>query len=296
MMLFTWHLWQALHTEQPRHPIFRLDRRDYTTPPRFLTKFVSDVLPFGVLALMVFSAWLLAIAFIAGLVFLLLFSGLIYGWIAANGVSREVAKYRANGRYDLVALTPYGVFGATWAIGANFLQKTDSLGYLRWAMSRIYVAFVCLLLLTLVFSAAFLSNPITRYADSPFQLYLLPGIANAFLWLGIHFLDFTRGGLAGTLIGWLAPTYTNNRREAHLLALALYLILQTFTYITFWVIGWEACGWMFAAAGITSSVLLNIVRLLLVILIREGMLRGLWAMLLWRLNVSSAETQHEFAR
>jgi hypothetical protein len=295
-MLFSWYLWQALHTEQPRHPIFRIDRREYTDPPRLLTKLLTDVLPFGVLALMVFSAWLLAIAFIAGLIFLLVFSGLIYGWIAAYGVSREVAKYRANGRYDLVALTPHGVFGATWAIGANFLQKTDSLGYLRWAMTRLYAVGICLLTLTLVFCAVFFNSQLTRYGDNSFQLYLLPGIANAFLWLGIHFLDFTRGGLLGTLIGWLAPTYTNNRREAHLLALALYLIFQIFTYIVFWLVGWEICGWMFAAAGITSPVVVNLVRLMLVVLIREGTLRGLWAMLLWRLNVSPAETQSEFAR
>lgn len=285
--MFTQQLWMALHTEQPRHPIFQLNRRTYTETPPLLTRLLTDVLPFAVLALMVFSAWLLALVFIAGLVLLLLTSGFVYGLIAASGVSRQVAKYRANGRYELVSLSPGGVFGATWAIGTNFLQQTDMLGYLRWGMYRLYLGVFAVLMFALVFYLA-----VSRTENSV-SGYLLPGIFNGLLWLAIHYLDFTRAALAGTLLGWLAPTYARTRFESHLLALSLYLTLQIFSYMTLWIIGWQGLTIVFATAGIDSSVALNLCRLLLVFAIRELTLRGLWTLLLWRLNVNPVETHNQ---
>jgi hypothetical protein len=285
--MFVWQLWMALHTEQPQHPIFKLERRTFSDPSPLVTRILTDVLPLVVLVLMVFSAWLLALLFIGVLLLLLISSGVVYGLIAALGVSRDMAKYRANGRYDLVAMTPDGVFGVVWAVGANFLQRADSLGYLRWAMYRLYIAAFCMLVFALVFSAAVLNGEPSRYDANPFLTYLLPGLANALIWLGIHALDFTRSALTGTLIGWLAPTYTTSRRETHLLALALYLMLQIFTYLLFWVVGGQMFALWFSGAG---AVLLNLLRLLLVVGIRELTLRGLWELLLWRLNISAAET------
>jgi hypothetical protein len=162
------------------------------------------------------------------------------------------------------------------------------LNYLRWVLNRVYLASFFGLIFGLVFAAAMMGD-MTRAGDSPFQAYLLPGIANALIALAIHLLDFTRAGLLGTLIGWIAPTYARRRVEIPLLALALYLTAQITTYLALWMIGWQ--GFALVFSPLTSPVLLNLARLALVFAVREVTLRGLWQVLLRRLNVSPAETQ-----
>lgn len=292
--MLTWQLWNALHSARPRHPLFRLERhaRDKVgvSPWR---KLFEDVLPLGLLVMMVVSAWMLALLVIAGFVLILIASGFLYGLIASYGISRNLAKHRARGRYDLISLTPGGVFQTNHAVSAYFLQRVDVLGYIREIMNRLYIGAGILLSLAMVLAFAFTNTLMTKYSTNVFQTYLFPSILSAMLIVGLHYLDFTRSALTGILIGMITPTYTGGSSESHLFAVIFYTALQLLVYGIAWVTGIDL---VLRGFDTSTALVVNLMPPLLAVIIREISLQGLWYLLLWRLNVSPAEARAELHR
>jgi hypothetical protein len=288
--MFTWQLWNALHGARPRHPLFRLERhaRDKSVSP--WRKLFEDVLPLGLLVMMVASAWMLALLVIAGFILILVVSGFLYGLIAAYGISRNLAKHRARGRYDLISLTPGGVFETNHAVSAYFLQRVDVLGYIREIMNRLYIGAAILLSLAMILAFGFTNTLMTKYSTNVFQTFLFPSILSGMLIVGLHYLDFTRSALTGILIGMITPTYTRGTSETHVFAVILYTALQLLVYGFAWATGIDL---VLRGFDTTSALIMNLTPLLLAVVVREISLQGLWYLLLWRLNVSPAEAQAE---
>lgn len=290
MIPLTLRLWIALHTPPANYPAARLHRIRHVKAPRFWRRLFADVLPVGMLVLMVASAWLLALLLLALLVLTLMGSGVVYGGVAAVSLSRALARQRTSGRYDLVTLTPGGAMGLHRALTAHILQQNDLLSILRGVMQRVYLGGGILLTVIFIFSAAFLNYQMSRYAENAFQVHVLPGVVGLYALLGAHGLDFARSVLVGILIGLLTPTLIPgrgvNRSETQLYAAALYAGLQVVTVI----------GYLLLEMGI--GVLFpeparHVIRLLLVLLVQQASVYGLWRLLLHRLNVGPAEAAAE---
>jgi hypothetical protein len=157
----------------------------------------------------------------------------------------------------------------------------------------LYVVVFVLITLTFIFTMVTMSRPITKYAPNVFAETVAPELISAFCLALLHYLDFTRSGLVGALFGLLIPTFTAGRRETVYIAIALYVGLQILFYMACWVIGVETLRTVMTQAGVSSDAIHNLVRLGLMISIREISLFGLWRWLLWRLNVQPSESRAE---
>ncbi|HEX2622459.1 MAG TPA: hypothetical protein VHL11_20005 [Phototrophicaceae bacterium] len=291
--MWTWQLWQTLHGDSLRHPLFKLSNHQKlipnNQPGKPWRRWIIDFLPVTLLVMIVVGAWLLALLTIAGLVLILLTGGFIYGLIAVIGISRDLARHRTGGRYDLIALSPGGVYGANQAVAASFLQRVRLLNYLRGIMNYLYVGAAILLPLIMLIALMFTSRPITKYSENLFEIRFFPIILNAMLVAGLHYLDFTRSALTGTLTGMITPTYTGGSGETRFIALLFYLTIQVTVYTVFWTIGIVTLNHLFNQTDNGTILIVSGLRLGLMLILREITLRGLWYLLLWRLNISQSE-------
>jgi hypothetical protein len=291
--MLSFELWRTLHETPTHHPLKRISHERPDEESSLVQKLLADYLPGAIVVLMFVSAWLLGIFFILGFGLLLAFGGGFYGLITVFAVSQAVARHRARGYYDLIMMTPPGVLGMQWAISAYALQRSDVLVMVRALMHRLYIAVFILLGLIFVFTALTMSRPLTRYSPNVFAETIAPELISFFCLVLLHYLDFTRSGLVGALFGLLIPTFTEGKRETVYIAIALYIALQILFYMTCWIIGFEALRTIMTMAGVSSDAIHNLVRLGLMVSIRELSLFGLWRWLLWRLNVLPSESRAE---
>lgn len=298
LAMLSFELWRTLHQEPTPtpYPLVSLVReRPYQHWP-LIQQIVTDYLPVAVVVLMLLSVWLLGIAVIAAAVLLVIFGGAFYGLLTVYTVSRAVSRHRTRGCYELIMMTPPGILGIQWAISVYALQRSDTLLLLRGIMHRVYLTAFVVFGLIFGFTLLSANQSVTKYAPNIFMEYVLPALANGFCLVALHYLDFTRSGLMGALFGLLIPTFTENRRQAVALAVMLYLVVQGIFYLACWILGAEALGQALIQAGASSDVIHNMVRLVMMLVIREISLFGLWRWLLWRLNVTPLESRYELAR
>jgi hypothetical protein len=291
--MLSFELWRTLHETPTQYPLRLMTHERPAEEVSLLRRLLADYLPFAIVALIFISAWLLGIMIIIGLGLLLAFGGGFYGLVTVYAVSQAVTRHRARGYYELMLMTPPGVLGIQWAISAYALQRSELLVLMRGLMHRLYIGVFMLIGLVFIFSMVAMSQPLTKYAPNVFAESVAPELVSAFCLALVHYLDFTRSGLVGALFGMLIPTFTEGRRETVYIAIALYVLLQILFYMACWIIGFETLRNLLTLAGMPSNTLHNLVRLILMILIREIILFGLWRWLLWRLNVQPAESRAE---
>ncbi len=296
--MLSFQLWRTLHQESTSapYPLVALVRERPHKHWPLIQQIVTDYLPVAVVILMVLSVWLLGIVVIAAAALLVIFGGAFYGLLTVYTVSRAVSRHRTRGCYELIMMTPPGILGIQWAISVYALRRSDTLLLLRGVMHRVYLTVFVVFGMIFAFTLLSANQPVTKYAPNIFIQYVLPALANGFCLVSLHYLDFTRSGLTGALFGLLIPTFTENRRQAVALAVLLYLVVQGIFYLVCWILGAEALNQTLTLAGASSDVLHNAVRLVMMLVIREISLFGLWRWLLWRLNVTPLESREELVR
>jgi hypothetical protein len=294
--MLSFELWRTLHTTPAQTSLKLISRERPVEDVSLFQRLLTDYLPVGVIVLMVLSAWLLGMVIIIGIGLMLAFGGAFYGLMAVYSVSQAVSRHRARGHYDLMMITPPGVLGMQWAISAYALHRFEFLVMIRSVMHRLYVAVFVLIGLIFAFTMLTMSQPMTKYAPNVFAETIAPELISIFCLVILHYLDFTRSGLLGALFGMLIPTFTEGKRETVYIAIVLYLALQLLFYMTCWIVGFETLRNIMAMAGVSSDAIHNLVRLVLMISIREISLVVLWRWLLWRLNVTPSESRAELAQ
>lgn len=296
LTMLSFELWRTLHQTPAPYPLLYVTRERPFTHWSLVQQMVTDYLPVAVIVLMVLSVWLLGLVVIAAAALLVIFGGAFYGLLTVYTVSRAVSRHRTRGHHELIMMTPPGIFGIQWAISAYALQRSDTLVLLRGIMRRVYLAAFMVLGLIFCFTLMTANQPMTKYAPNIFMEYVLPAVLNGFCLVSVHYLDFTRSGLTGALFGLLIPTFIENRRQAVALAVTLYLAVQGMFYLACWIVGFEMLRQGLTLAGVPSEVMHNSLRLVIMLVIREISLFGLWRWLLWRLNVTPLESRQELVR
>ncbi|MBC8171433.1 MAG: hypothetical protein H7X77_07160 [Anaerolineae bacterium] len=277
--MMTWYIWRIFYNSLPRHPLFWQElhppESDVSTPVwqrRLRQALVVLMVPAVFLAFF----WLAAGGVL--LLYLMLFTGaLVAGTNAAMGVANAINQEQTKQRYDLIAMTPPGMFGIGWALGTRFLRKNRRT--LRFTRLIRGFHLICLLM---VVAIVLLSNFLLQgrgLGDSTIS-QLLVGV----LFIVSLHLDFVQSGLIGALVGMLVPSYAR-RMDTNLIAPVVFIAIKLGTYLVIGV-GLSFVGWLLERLGLIDALALFIfIALILVFITHEAALYWIWRMIEYRLNL-----------
>ncbi len=203
------------------------------------------------------------------------FTTAVYGIRWTTLISQSIARERAQGRFDLLALTPRGEFGTAWLMACGAIQRTGMLYVLETPFSWLLRGFLILVAFSSI--ALFsLDSPVFDQTE-----VILIGIYT-FAWLILALLvDHAHSVGLSVLIGLLAPTYATRTADAGLLALTVYSMLQMTTYAIVGLAGFILLPDVFAAIRanpLLIAALLPILRLAVLYCIREILILYLWTL------------------
>lgn len=268
--MLTWKLWRGLKAPPIHHPLFR---RIMVAPLRPTPWYVGC-------AVIMVAPFLLLPA--------ILFTSAFYSLRWAITIGSTIARERETGMFDLVSLATDGGIGASWAICTAAIHRNQSLQQIQSPMSWVVrLGFTLLLLASL---GNFVEPLVPGDADMAMQT-LIPLLYLSTL-AGALYIDHMQSVAMGSLIGMLMPTYTRSRVDAGIGALIVFLLLQIVTYVFTLLIGFSLVPAVFRnleVAPVTGAVALPILRLAIFYAIREGMIAGLWRILVERLNIAASE-------
>lgn len=198
LTLFSRRLWRGLQTPPPNHWTRSAAR------PRSSDQ-TALVLAFALSALM-------------------LISGIILSVMVVFRAADRIARARETGTFDLLAVTPGGSFGASWAIFTASLHNGLTLPTLRRLRLNALRAVFIIGLLTLLplFVTALESGDSTLLIDAwswlLFYAFVLP----------MMYFDHIYAVVSGGLIGTLLPDYI--RSEARVVAIVAGVLLHLTGY------------------------------------------------------------------
>ncbi len=309
----TWQLWRALRDPQLEHPMYQqflhasqrnkaLKFTDIIPIPKvFLnTSLWGFISGFALVIFMCAGGWILVLPALATIPFIPL-TGTIYGLFTAIRIAGYMTRERQKNRYNLIAITPHGLAGVTWAVASAVFHRSKNVSQLRDMVMGLYIVLYMvfvLLLMVAIMNTIFLDRlPITpndwlltieRYEFM--RNTLLLGIAISAL-----FIDFVQSIITGVLIGMMLPTYTKNATNARAVTLGLYLMIQ------FGIYAFVALGAIFVLPELMpyvywqNDVLLAVLQLLLLITTREALLFFLWHKLADRFITETNELNYVIA-
>lgn len=276
--MMTWRLWRAFQHPPSAHPVFK----------RMVAVSYSDTVNWPPLlqnVLIQGQVWFWSLMFVIDmrLLFLMIFSGTLYGAAWAISVSRTISGERESGTYDLLCLAPHGMIGTTWAIWAGCLHRNDLFRHVNshesWTVRAV-------LFLPLIISTHLLVRQVFGAASAITVIWIL-------VILALFCLDHVQSILIGGLFGALAAHDSQQRFVPYLWALAGFLGVQLISYMAF-----ALCSRLLPALfAMTSSVVLlaemapPLVAVAIFYGLREYIVCRLWHLLLERLNAVPTETE-----
>lgn len=295
----TFRLARALYKSLPRHPMFWYDYSP--TPSREPLTPRQRLIRAGLVILLVISACpIMAVAVLPGaftLLFIVMLGGTIAGLHAANGISGLIGGVREQGRYDLVGVTPEGIFGLSWALGARFLRMQRGARRLRRLILSLYIAGALLVGLAAVMLPFFQLDPSMFMGTSAdFQvdhdvLYnRLLALFNILLLLAFVRLDYTQSMVSAALIGMVAPTMARRRVDASIMGFGLFLGLQFGVYVVIFLVDFTLLGAVLDGLGV-NGIITRLVLVGLALALREGLLHWMWRVVADELNTSLPELE-----
>lgn len=289
-------LWRVFYKSFPRHPLFwnefgiirqqpkeKLGLRKRTSSTlRMLSPGLGLLILCPIVWLAAFPGFLLLILFILG-------GGTLAGLHAALGISTALSRQYKAGHFDVVALTPSGLIGASWALAARFLRTNRNTLRLHRLITGAYLTLGFLFVVGLLMwfpSVIELQTDVTEWASG-----WLTGQLNGMLLVGLLYFDFLQSTLMGALIAMVAPTYANSRIDTNLAAVGLFLVVQLSVYVTIGLLALGVPATLFRALGLEGGIALSLIHCIGVLLIREVALWYVWRMVAARLNTDLSELE-----
>jgi hypothetical protein len=253
--MITWKLWRGLKSPPIHHPLFRrIIAAPLKPPPWYLGCLVIMVAPFLLLPA-------------------ILFTSAFYSIRWAVTISNTLAREREAGMFELVALSPDGSLGASWAICTAAIHRNQSLQQIQSPMSWIVRLGFTLLILS---SLGNFVEPLVPPSADAGMLTVIP-LVYLFTLAGALYVDHMQSVAMGSLVGMLIPTYTRSGVDAGVGALIVFLMLipNLLENLNF--------------SPTLIAVILPTSRLLIFGVIREVMISILWRALVERLNIAASE-------
>jgi hypothetical protein len=235
---------------------------------------------------------LLILLFGAPFVFIL-FNGTIYGALWAVNIAQAICKEREQSTHDLLCISPVGTLGAYWLLGAGRLHRNEQLDRVHAIVRGILIIALATLgmivLIILLNISPSQSDP--RLAEQG-RLHGFLTIASVTLALCLLYIDHIQSFVTGSIVGMMAPSYTQGRFEIAMWATGVFLSIQAIVYMLFLSVGislTEVLFKNFLITGVYTELALSLIRVIIFYAIREVVITFLWKLTTRRLNASGSE-------
>ncbi len=268
--MLTWKLWRGLKRPAARNPLYQ----------RIVNAPAQDI------------AWYFTCAIILAAPFLLLpailFLSAVYGLRWTSAIAGTIAQERESGMFELISLSPPGMFGSSRAIMTACLHRNDSLAQVQsWGAWGIRMIFGLVLLM----SFEILSTPIIRYDVDPFLGQIITPVYLVLLGVAVY-LDHVQSIVMAELVGMIIPNYARRRTDASLGAAIVYLLLLVATYALTGFFGFAMLPpalELLPIAPQAQTILLPFIRVVIFYVIREILIRFLWQVLMRDTNAAPSD-------
>jgi hypothetical protein len=278
-LLLTWLLWKHL-LHPPEHPLFRRTIRtaSHYKIPLPIVWFVLFAACAACYNLWVFLLnFHVSIAVLLPLTMLLLSSAYVMMWI--SNICLTLIREQEQRTYDTMSISPLGALGANWAICTAILHRHDALAWLD-VVRRLLSGFILFILLMVLLTIAL--KEAVPHSGQPFGL-LVDIIALSLM----AYVDNVQSVVLGSLIALLLPLYIGNSNDVHIWAVFVFIILQTFAFVSF-----------LAVMLLLQTLALNnshaiVFGLVIFYALREGMIYAAWHTLAYHLNSNLAELDYQ---
>jgi hypothetical protein len=271
--MLSWRLWRRLNRSLPGHPVYQRVILQQPQPMPWYTG----------CAIIVAAPFVLLPAFI--------FMSAVYGLRWVVQIAGAIAHEREMGMYELLALTPMGGFGISWAITSAYLHRNESLEQIQsagaWLMRAFFTLIVMLSAASLATTSVIPENADPALGQIIIPLYLIT-IALAV------YIDHIQSVALACIVGMLTPIYAQRRTDAGAAAFGIYLLFQIITYALTLFLGFSLIpavleGLRLSAFALTFA--LPVIRLSVFWGIREAMIQQLWDRLVRETNAALSEVQ-----
>lgn len=223
---------------------------------------------------------------------LLFFTGIIYGVDCALRVSTAIAREHEHDTFTLLAMSPDGALGTSWAICTSALYRHREFDTFHTIVRTSVI--IALVVIGIVGSISILwQSAVISRTPQPVMLTVMMYVNLGVTFTAVY-LEYIQSTVLGCLVGMLIPTYARNRLDAMIFALGSFLLLQITSYLITMLIGFAFLPGFFHSIGIqdfTAEFSLTFIRLGLFFAVREVILLVAWRTLLLRLNAVSNELE-----
>jgi len=296
--MITWQLWRAIHTPFVAHPLYYMrgmdpvpeDTQRLTEIMERNTQRIALLVILGVIAAVIHYGPAVLLFIIIGVpisLFLLtvpavlLLAGTVYGLIAVMAIALTISKERHQGRLELLGATPYGLAGATWALGSIAVQKNILLKRIRNTLHPLHmITTFCVIFMLILFMIPYISDP---QAIEPRQA--LSDVLAVLAVIIFAIIDLFQSGNIGSLIGMIVATDTHNTAHIQGRSLTTFLVIHLAGYML--IVGLCVLAW--PVLGINSDIVYYGLCLFTAYAIREGITLVLWWFLIKTLDANYDE-------
>jgi len=209
--MLTFRLWRAFKRPPTRNPLFR---RAYTHPEEPAPWYVGCVRWAGILVFLPIIA----------------LAGLIYGFGWSVGIAGLLGCERENRTFDLLALTPPGPLGMSWAAALGYLLHHRTFRNVNQTGNLLVRAAFMALILS---GAGLVLTVAVIFGAPPFVLLILYTVT---LFVALV-VDQAQSLVAAVLAGIIAADAAGSRLGAQLYAFSLYAGVQLVTYVLTFALG-----------------------------------------------------------
>ncbi len=284
-------LWHWLHRVMPRHPLFWPGG-----PPRHLKQ--RTEVAYTAASTLIAGAFFFSSLTLVDSLFLFTLMTLIplavlntiNGLLTTINVSTAIIAERVRGRYDLMGLTPSGLFGVCWVLASRQVTRSLHLVSVRRLTQRAYLSVVFMMLFVVFGLLSQYSGIFTRFREARPDLitYLTPAL-NGYLLFAALWCDAFQSVISAALVGMIIPTFSGKRFENSVSTVVAFLVVQLAFYLVV-VLVWSAAHML----GLAQSVAPGLLALLVSIALREAQLHALLRLLLERVNSDNDELTVSF--
>jgi len=296
--MIAWQLWRALHTPFVAHPLYHLrgmdplpedserliavmERNAKLLLVLGIVGIVAATISYGPSALLFIIIGIPIGIFMLTVPAVLLLAGSVYGTITVMAIALTISRERYQGRFELLGATPYGLAGATWALGSIAVQKNILLKRLREALTPLYmISIFCALMLLFLFTIPVISDPQANEARRTAS-----DVITVLLLIFFAIIDLMQSVNISSLIGMIVATDAENTSFAQGRALAAFLVIHLTNYMI--IVG--LCVLALPMLGIQSGPVYYGLCLFTAYAIREGVTVLLWWRLIKTLDADHAE-------
>lgn len=271
--MMTRDLWAAIQRPPVHHPLFQR---------------ITGRMPDGHVdlysALIQGQIWFWPLVFVLDmrLLILMLTGSTCCGAFWSLGISSAIVNEKGRSTYDLLALSPSGRLGMTWAICTGCLHRGGSFAFINsneaWAVRLI-------LFIPVIISAQI------------FAVHIFDASAISIAWvLALLILlatDHIQSIILASLLGALGPQRVTTRVDARLWSLSAFLTVQILSYALFMLGGTLILPSLYRWAhteGLYAELSLPLLNVVLWMITRELLIRSLWTSLSSSLDATESET------